>query len=172
MSFATVKANLEKEGTSLLYKLKDELSEYKDIFRTTMSESFTNSIIKMKEDLVIAESIALHEQLQREEKPVGDTTFWYDDHNNYLKMKSKYRNHYYDFLNKNEDDVKDFKDELENMRTKIVETTPSGSIRPDLKSIVRILEFVYIDDKFDGDLRSDVLKFVKRYKMNQDLISI
>ena len=34
MSFANVKSNLEKEGASLLYKLKIELIEELDIFRS------------------------------------------------------------------------------------------------------------------------------------------
>ena len=46
MSFATVKANLEKEGASLLYLLKDELSEELDVFRSRSSESYTKEIIK------------------------------------------------------------------------------------------------------------------------------
>ena len=34
----------------------------------------------MKEDLNIAESVAIHEQLKREGKPIGDTIFWYHDY--------------------------------------------------------------------------------------------
>ena len=44
----------------------------------------------MRRDLIIAESVALHKQLEREGKPVGETSLWYDRYMNYLKMKSKY----------------------------------------------------------------------------------
>ena len=90
MSFATVKANLEKEGASLLYKLKDELREQLDIFRSSSSESYNEIIIQMQRDLIIAESVALHEQLEREGKPVVDTSLWYDRYNNYLELMNKY----------------------------------------------------------------------------------
>ena len=68
MSFATVKANLEKEGASLLGKLRDNLNEFEDVFRSGLSVSFFELLKQMKEDLVIAESVALHEQLKRGKK--------------------------------------------------------------------------------------------------------
>ena len=74
MSFDTVKSNLEKEGASLLSQLKEELSEDLDVFRSNSSESFIDEILRMRRELIIAESIALHEQLQTEGKPVGDSS--------------------------------------------------------------------------------------------------
>ena len=42
MSFDTVKANLEKEGESLLCQLRDELDGYKDKFRSNYLFHFLN----------------------------------------------------------------------------------------------------------------------------------
>ena len=75
MSFDTVKTNLEKEGESLLCQLRDELNEYKDKFRSNISVSFFELTEQMKEDLVIAESAALHEQLGRERKQMVKLVF-------------------------------------------------------------------------------------------------
>lgn len=165
MSFDTVKSNLEKEGASLLSQLKEELSEDLDVFRSNSSESFIDEILRMRRELIIAESIALHEQLQREGKPVGDTLLWYDEYNNYLNLKKKYTDHSFDFVDKK--DIKDFRNELEKIENNIVETAPSGSVRPDLKSIVRILYFIRIEMEFNEDLYFDVKTFLKRYEMYQ-----
>ena len=165
MSFDTVKSNLEKEGASLLSQLKEELSEDLDVFRSNSSESFIDEILRMRRELIIAESIALHEQLQREGKPVGDTLLWYDEYNSYLNLKKKYTDHSFDFVDKK--DIKDFRNELEKIENNIVETAPSGSVRPDLKSIVRILYFIRIEMEFNEDLYFDVKTFLKRYEMNQ-----
>ena len=53
MSFDTVKANLKKEGESLLYQLRIELSEDLDVFRSNSSESYIEEIIQMKRDLIL-----------------------------------------------------------------------------------------------------------------------
>ena len=86
MSFDTVKANLEKEGASLLSQLKEELSEDLDLFRCNFSVSFIDEILTMRHELIIAESIALHEQLQREGKPIGATSIWNDKYENVLNF--------------------------------------------------------------------------------------
>ena len=169
MSFANVKSNLEKEGASLLYKLKIELIEELDIFRSISSESYNESIIQMRRDLIIAESVALHKQLEREGKPVGETSLWYDRYMNYLKMKSKYSNHFGKFVDR--EYIKDFRDELKDIETDLVETAPSGSVRPDLKSIVTIFEGIHINMEFDEDLYFDVERFLNRCEMYQDIIS-
>ena len=140
MSFDTVKSNLKKEGPSLLSQLKVELSEDLDLFRSNFSELFIDEILRMRRELKIAESIALHEQLQREGKPTGDTSIWNDKYQNYLRLEKKYKDHSSDFIDK--EDIKDFRDELKDIENNILETAPSGSVRPDLKSIVRILNFV------------------------------
>ena len=165
MSFDAVKANLKKEGESLLYQLRIELSEDLDVFRSNSSESYIEEIIQMKRDLKIAEAIALYEQLERERKPIGNTSLWYDKYKKYLNLKRVNSFHSCDFVDK--EDIKDFKDELEKVEIDIVETTPCRSVRPDLKSIVRILEFVCINMEFDEDLNFDVKTFLKRYEMYQ-----
>ena len=123
----------------------------------------------MKNDLIIAESVALHEQLKREGKPVGATLIWYDKYINYLNLKSKYSKHCNNFVER--EDIKDFRDELKNIKTNLVETAPSGSVRPDFKSIVRILDFIHIEMEFDEDLYFDVKIFLKRYEMYQDMLA-
>ena len=168
MSFATVKANLEKEGASLLCELKNELREEIDLFRSTSSNSYNESIKQMQHDLIIAESVVLHEQLEREGKPVGATSLWYDKYLNYLELMSKYSNHFDKFVDR--EDIKDFRDELKDIETNLVETAPSGSVRPDLKSIGKIFEGVHINMEFDEDLYFDVKRFLKRYEM-YDMIS-
>ena len=169
MSFNTVKANLEKEGASLLSQLKKELGEDLDVFRSNSSKSYIEEILRMRRELKIAETIALHEQLQREGKPVGDTLLWFDDYNNYLNLKKKYTDYSFDFVDK--EDIKYFRDELKKIENNIVETTPSGSVYPDLKSIIRIFKGIYINMEFDEDLYFDVKTFLKRYEMYQDMLA-
>ena len=170
MSFATVKANLEKEGASLLCKLRDELSEYQDVFRSNLSESYNKIIIRMKEDLVIAESVALHEQLERARKSVGDTTFWYDSYKNYIEMKNIYSGYKYGFTDIKY--IKDFQDELKDIKTSLVETASSGCVKPDLGSIVGIFDLAFIDLEFDQDLHFHVKRFLDRYRMYRKLKSV
>ena len=162
MSFATVKANLEKEGVTLLCKLRDELEEYRDVFRPILSDSFFESIKLMKEDLIIAESVALYEQLERKDKPLGDTYFWYDDYKKYLQIRREISFYKRDYFKDLEDEIKDFEDELKDMRDKLVMNAPSGCVKPDLESIVQIFYLVDIDEAFDGDLRFDVKNVFKK----------
>ena len=168
MSFDTVKSNLEKEGASLLSQLKEELSEDLDLFRSNFSVSFIDEILTMRHKLIIAESIALHEQLQREGKPTGATSIWNDKYENYLRLEQKYRDHSSYFIDK--EDIKDFKDELNYIKNNILETAPSGSVRPDLKSTVRILDFVRLEMELDEDLYFDVKTFLKRSEMYQHMV--
>ena len=135
MTLVISKENLKKEGESLLIQLRDSLEEFKDFFRLNFSDSFFESIKEMKEDLNIAESVAIHEQLEREGKPVGDTIFWYHNYEEYTKDKSK------------------------DKKTRLIETAPSGFFRPDLESIVRIIELVKVDTEFNEDLYFDVKYF-------------
>ena len=145
MSLVISKENLKKEGQSLLHQLRNSLEEFKDAFRKNLSDSFFESIKKMKEDLNIAESVAMHEQLEREGKPLGDTIFWYHNYEEYTEDKSK------------------------DKKTRLVQTAPSGFFRRDLESIAKIFELVDIDFEFDGDLRYEVKMFLKKYEMYQDL---
>ena len=45
MSFVISKDELKKEGEELLYKLRDSLDEFKDMFRSNSSESFKKVIV-------------------------------------------------------------------------------------------------------------------------------
>ena len=148
MSLVISKDSLKEEGESLLCQLRDSLNQFKDIFRLNLSDSFFESIKKMKEDLNIAESVAIHEQLEREDKPLGGTIFWYHDYEEYTEDKSK------------------------DKKTRLVETAPSRFFKPDLESIARIFELVNIDMEFDEDLRYDVKNFLKKYKICQDMVSV
>ena len=145
MTLVISKENLKKEGESLLHQLRGSLNEFKDFFRLNFSDSFFESIKEMKDDLNIAESVAIHEQLEREGKPLGGTIFWYHNYEEYTKDKSQ------------------------DKKTRLVKTAPSGFFKPDLESIARIVELVNIDFQFDGDLHYDVKMFLKKYEMYQDL---
>ena len=90
MSFDTVKANLKKEGKKLLVVLRDYLSEKQDVFRSNFCDFYHEEIMKMKSEFILVETAALHEQLLREGKPIGDTFIWYDKYNNYLNLTSKF----------------------------------------------------------------------------------
>ena len=145
MSIVISEVSLKKEGKLLLERLRNFIKEFKDFFRTDFSEEFFETIKEMKEDLNIAESVAIHEQLKREGKPLGDTLFWYHDYEAYTKDKSK------------------------DKKTRLIERAPSGFFRPDLESIVRILELVNIDMEIYEDLYFDIKYFLKKYEFYQEL---
>ena len=87
MSFDTVKANLEKEGESILDKLRSTLNDESKVqFRSCLSESLFDDVRKCRDDLVIAESVALHEQ-----KPTNATCIWFQDYGKYIKLKNNLR---------------------------------------------------------------------------------
>ena len=130
--------------------------------------------MKIKSEFILVETAALHEQLLRERKPIGDTCIWYDEYNKYLNLMSK-------FFSKNIDPfleirgLEDFRDELKNMKTRLVETAPSSPpmfLRPDFESIIRILKRVEVDIVLYEDLYFDVKRFLKRYELCQNLVSV
>ena len=110
-----------------------------------MMKQFFETINKIKENLKLAESVAICEQIKREGKPDGDTYHWYNDYLAYRIIKTK--------------DKKD----------KLLSKAPKGSFCPDLKSIVRILELVNLDMEIDEDLYFDVINFLKKYEAYQVL---
>ena len=59
------KEELKQEGESLLHQLRNTLNEFEDILRLNYSDSDFKSSKKMKEDLNIAGSVAIHEQLKK-----------------------------------------------------------------------------------------------------------
>ena len=120
---------LKREGEELIDQLKKSLDEFKDLFRMkSFCNSFFESIKRMKEDLNIAESVAMYEQLKREGKPLGENLHWY---------------HYYEEYKK---------DKTEDKKTRLVNTAPSGFFRPDFESIFRILDLVDIEMEIFEDL--------------------
>ena len=144
MSLIVTEEKLKNEGESLLYRFRNFLIEFKDFFRLNFDDSFFELIKKIKEELNIAESVAIHEQLKREGKPLGDTIYWYHHYKEYTKDRSK------------------------DNKTRLVETAPSAFFKPDLESIVRILELVKIDVEFNEDLYFDVKYFLKKYELYQE----
>ena len=130
---------LKKERGKLIDQLKNSLDEFKDLFRmTSFCSSYFETIKRMKEDLNIAESVAMYEQLKREGKPLGENLHWY---------------HYYEEYKK---------DKTEDKKTRLVNTAPSGFFRPDFESIFRILDLVDIDMEIFEDLYFDVRIVLKK----------
>ena len=173
MSFDTVKANLEKEGKKLLDVLRDYLSKKQDVFRSTFCDSYNEEIMKMKSEFILVETAALHEQLLREGKPIGDTFIWYDKYNKYLNLMSKFSKNIDPFLEIR--GLEDFRDELKNMKTRLVKTAPSAPpmfLRPDFESIIRILKGLEVDIELYEDLYFDVKRFLMRYELYQNFISV
>lgn len=131
--------DLKKEGESIFYKLRDNL------IKMCLSDLFFERIKEMKEDLSIAESVAIHEQLKRESKLDGSTYLWYENYKDYIKDKAKHK------------------------KTKLVKKPLYGFFKPDLESIVRIFKLVNIDIEFDEDLYFDVKNFLTKYEIIEDL---
>ena len=132
---------LKKEGGLLLDQLKNSLDDFKDLFRMkSFCSSYFETIKRMKEDLNIAESVAMYEQLKREGKPLGENLHWY---------------HYYEEYKK---------DKTEDKKTRLVDTAPSGFFRPDFESIFRILDLVDIEMEIFEDLYFDVGIVLKNMK--------
>ena len=140
MSFVISKESLKEEGKSLLKQLRGLLKEFEDIFRMDYDEAFFETINKIKENLKLAESVAICEQIKREGKPDGDTYHWYNDYLAYRIIKTK--------------DEKD----------KLLSKAPKGFFCPDLESIARILDLINLDMETDEDLFFDVSNFLKKYE--------
>ena len=139
MSLTISEEVLKKERGKLIDQLKNSLDEFKDLFRmTSFCSSYFETIKRMKEDLNIAESVAMYEQLKREGKPLGENLHWY---------------HYYEEYKK---------DKTEDKKTRLVDTAPSGFFRPDFESIFRILDLVDIDMEIFEDLYFDVRIVLKK----------
>ena len=112
----------------------------------------------------------IQEQLLREGKPIGDTFIWYDKYNKYLNLMSKFTKNIDPFLEI--EGLQDLRDELKDIKTRLVETAPFGSVKPDFESIIRILKGVEVDIELYEDLYSDVKRFLTRYELCQNLISV
>ena len=137
---------LKKEGELILDQLKHSLDGFKDLFRMkSFCSSYFETIKRMKEDLNIAESVAMYEQLKRGGQPLGENLHWY---------------HYYEEYKK---------DKTEDKKTRLVNTAPSGFFRPDFESIFRILDLVDIEMEIFEDLYFDVSLVLKKYEIYQIL---
>ena len=105
-----------------------------------MMKQFFETINKIKENLKLAESVAICEQIKREGKPDGDTYHWYNAYLAYRIIKTK--------------DKKD----------KLLSKAPKGNFCRDLESIARILELVNLDMEISEDLYFGVIGFLKKYE--------
>ena len=110
-----------------------------------MMKQFFETINKIKENLKLAESVAICEQIKREGKPDGDTYHWYNAYLAYRIIKTK--------------DKKD----------KLLSKAPKGFFCPDLESIARILDLINLDMEIDEDLYFNVPNFLKKYEAYQVL---
>ena len=168
MSFVNLKLALQKEGEKLLENLRDLLNKtLTDQFRSSLGESFYEAINQYKDELVIAESVALHEQ-----KPTNESCIWFKDYEKYNKLKKIISNHKKENFVDFEDDLKDFDSELGKIKNKLVINYPSGGVNPSLESIVRIFELVDLEMELDEDLYFEIKTFLKRYKVYKELISV
>ena len=68
--------------------------------------------------------------------------------------------------------LEDFRDELKDIKTRLVETAPFVSVKPDFEIIIRILKEVKVDIELYEDLYFDVKRFLLRYELYQNLISV
>ena len=145
ISLNITKKELKRKGEEIIDRLKDGLDQYKDFFRLkSYLKPLFEPIKRMKEDLNIAESLAMHEQLEREGKPLGAHHSWYFKYSSYLKDKTPLK------------------------KKRLVETAPSGFFRPDFESIYRILELVEIEMDIFEDLYFDVKNFLTICKIYKD----
>ena len=142
-----VSLTISEEGEELIDQLKNSLDEYEDLFRMrSFCSSFFETIKRMKEDLNIAGSVAMYEQLKETEgKPLSENLHWY---------------HYYEEYKK---------DKTEDKKTRLVDTAPSGFFRPDFESIFRILDLVDIEMEIFEYLYFDVRLVLKKYEIYQIL---
>ena len=130
MSVVITKEDTKKEGIMLLSDLKNTLNFLEDF------EGLEDSIKKIKEDLIIAENVAMYFQAKRENKQEFNSCSWFDKYQSYV-------------MNKTED-----------AREKLLEAIPSSvSFSPDLESIEKI--FLMLD--FEMELNEDLYYDVKRF---------
>ena len=130
MSVVITKEDTKKEGIKLLSDLRVFI---KDLEK---SKDFEDLIKKTKEDLRIAENVAMYFQAKRENKQEFNSCSWFDKYQSYV-------------MNKTED-----------AREKLLEAIPSSvSFSPDLESIEKI--FLMLD--FEMELNEDLYYDIKRF---------
>ena len=130
MSVVITKEDTKKEGIMLLSDLKNTLKVLEDF------EGLEDSIKKIKEDLIIAENVAMYFQAKGENKQEFNSCSWFDKYQSYV-------------MNKTED-----------AREKLLEAIPSSvSFSPDFESIEKI--FLMLD--FEMELNEDLYYDIKRF---------
>ena len=130
MSVVITKEDTKKEGIKLLSDLRVFIKDLEN------SKDFEDLIKKTKEDLRIAENVAMYFQAKRENKQEFNSCTWFDKYQSYV-------------MNKTED-----------AREKLLEAIPSSvSFSPDLESIEKI--FLMLD--FEMELNEDLYYDFKRF---------
>ena len=130
MSVVITKEDTKKEGIKLLSDLRVFIKDLEN------SKDFEDLIKKTKEDLRIAENVAMYFQAKRENKQEFNSCSWFDKYQSYV-------------MNKTED-----------AREKLLEAIPSSvSFSPDLESIEKI--FLMLD--FEMELNEDLYYDIKRF---------
>ena len=130
MSVVITKEDTKKEGIKLLSDLRVFIKDLEN------SKDFEDLIKKTKEDLRIAENVAMYFQAKRENKQEFYSCSWFDKYQSYV-------------MNKTED-----------AREKLLEAIPSSvSFSPDLESIEKI--FLMLD--FEMELNEDLYYDIKRF---------
>ena len=130
MSVVITKEDTKKEGIKLLSDLRVFIKDLEN------SKDFEDLIKKTKEDLRIAENVAMYFQAKRENKQEFNSCSWFDKYQSYV-------------MNKTED-----------AREKLLEAIPSSvSFSPDFESIEKI--FLMLD--FEMELNEDLYYDIKRF---------
>ena len=130
MSVVITKEDTKKEGIKLLSDLRVFIKDLEN------SKDFEDLIKKTKEDLRIAENVAMYFQAKRENKQEFNSCTWFDKYQSYV-------------MNKTED-----------AREKLLEAIPSSvSFSPDFESIEKI--FLMLD--FEMELNEDLYYDIKRF---------
>ena len=131
MSVVITKEDTKKEGIMLLSDLKNTLKVLEDF------EGLEDSIKKIKEDLIIAENVAMYFQAKRENRQEFNSCSWFDKYQSYV-------------MNKTED-----------AREKLLEAIPSSvSFSPDLESIEKIFLMLDFEMELNEDLHYDIKRFL------------
>ena len=139
VSVTISEGSLKVDAELLLERLRNTVKEFKDFFRLNLPQSFFEAVKNLKEDLNIAESVAMCEQLKREGKPIN--------------------------IQNEEEEQRNKKEERRNIKEKLLNTAPSGFFKPDLKSIVRIFDLIDLDMEINEDLCYDIKHFIKKYEV-------
>ena len=138
-----------KKAWLLLDKLRSEIDDnYKDFFRSCyLSKDLYYTVKRLKEDLNIAESLAIIKQKKRQKEEKVEhysNVVWELDYKSYSKTKSP------------------------TIRQKLLSNHIVAFFLPDLESIMFIIKFLYKRDElliFDEDLYFDFKDILEEYNI-------